>query len=83
MELRLHLIPATEIRDNGERIEFDAVDWFDAATEQQIRELRAWGYRVICCELIPDEIHCPGFEIVIESDDAEAWLAKHRPEVLR
>ena len=83
MESMLRFIPAIEIRDTGERLEFDAVEWFEAATDEQIREVRAWGYRVVCCDLIPDEIHCPGFEIVVSADDAEVWLAKHRPEVLR
>ena len=59
MESMLRLIPAIEIRDTGERIEFDAVEWFEAASDQQIREVRAWGYRIVCCDFIPDEIHCP------------------------
>ena len=83
MESAPRLIPATEIRDTGEQIPFDAVDWFETATESQIRDLRSSGYRAVCCELIPDQIHSPGFEVVIDTDGAEAWLAKHRPEVLR
>lgn len=83
MELRPHLIPATEIHETGEQFTFDVVEWFQTATEKQIRELRTGRYRVIYCELIGDQVHCPGVEVVIDEGEAEAWLAKHRPEVLR
>lgn len=76
-------IRAREVHETGKEVPFDAAEWFETATEQQIREVRSWGYQIVCCELVPGQVHCPGFEVIIEADDAEAWLAKHRPEVLR
>jgi hypothetical protein len=83
MELRPHVISATEVHDTGDRIPFDAVDWFLSATEQQIRDLRTSHYRVIYCELIDGQVHCPGVEVIVDENEAEVWLATHRPEVLQ
>ena len=77
-----HEIRAIELHDDGKRVSFDARDWFDRATDEQIREFRRLSYHAVCCELLPDEVHCPVIEVIVDPDDAEIWLVKHRPEVL-
>ena len=75
-------IRAIELHDDGQRVSFDASEWFDRATDSQIRTLRGLSYHAVYCELVPGEVHCPAVEVIVDPDDAEIWLVKHRPEVL-
>ena len=70
-----HKIRAIELHDDGRSIAFDAADWFSRATCEQIRELQRLDYFLVACEAEPGLTHCSTRLVIVDSGDAEAWLA--------
>ena len=82
MPTATHEIRAIELHDDGKRVSFDASDWFSRATCEQLRELQRLDYFMVACEAEPRRTNCPARLVIVDPDDAEIWLVKHRPEVL-